>query len=389
MLSLPPLSYILPVAIDESNSLPPNTPKRPWKGVLFPCCGVYGRIYQSLATGRFEGNCPKCGQAAKLGMWSMIFALFLLLPLFGLQSASAADLSAIDSVKPQINEPAPKIRQGLTPLESTDTVPLAKTVKQVPDSLLKSPKTSKLDTTNLMGKKEVTRDSVRFSIFAQTGVSFLSFGERGRFAQALDTMYRDYLGDALNPKDSARVKKQNFQNVNFCFPVYGGVEFRLGQSHHIALGSGIIYDKETVILTDRNSNPHEVYYVIQAFPLFLEWRIGISPRLITLDGHERFSASLRYWWLLGGTEIYSNWGAIKANRDWTGQGWGFSLGYQLLEWKRIRIHGDLGFAVLQATSDSPWSQVVPDYSNKAPRKASWELGGIQLNLRANLGLFKD
>lgn len=380
------VSYILCVTMESKQPHASGNPKRPWKGVLFPCCGVYGRMYQSAATGRFEGNCPRCGQPAKLGLWSLVACLLLLLPLLAAPTVWAADLGSIDTATPAPTQTqSPVIRQGLTAINEPDSTPAA---QPLPDSLLRAPQPKAADTTSLMGKKTVLIDSVRLSLFIQSGVSFLGFEDRDRFAQALDTMYLDYLGEALNPKDSARVKKQSFQNVNFCFPVYAGLEVMLAQGHHIALGAGYIYDKETVVLTDRLSRPHEVYYVLQAIPLFVEWRIGITPRLITLDGHERFSAMIRYWWLLSGTEIYSAWGTAKANTNVYGSGWGLALGYQLLEWKRIRIYGDLGFAVLRATSDDPWSQVVPDYSETKSAKAKWELGGIQLNLRANLGILK-
>ena len=33
---------------------------RPWKGVIYSCCGAYGRIYQNQNTLKWTGNCPKC-----------------------------------------------------------------------------------------------------------------------------------------------------------------------------------------------------------------------------------------------------------------------------------------------------------------------------------------
>lgn len=324
----------------------------------------------------------------------MLVLLFTLVSGIAVQPAWAEDLTTTDTTQ-AITAPAPQkapvIRKGLTAIEDPEqpAAPVdTQTVVPTKDlSKLDSIKTS--DTTNLLGAHKSTIDSIRFSVFAQTGISFLGFDDRTRFAEALDTLYIDYLSDALNSKDSARVKKQNYQNVNFCFPIYGGLDFRLSQVHHIAIGAGYIYDRESVIITDRNSDPHEIFYVLQAVPLFVEWKIGISPRLISLDERQRFSATLRYWWLLSGTEIYSNWGAAKAKSDKAGQGWGFALGYQLLEWKRVRIFGDLGFSILKVSSDDPWSAVVPDYSEEGAGKAKWELGGIQLNLRASLGLLKD
>ena len=39
---------------------PKRTPK-PFLGIHFRCCNVYGRLYKTAAGDRYEGRCPKCG----------------------------------------------------------------------------------------------------------------------------------------------------------------------------------------------------------------------------------------------------------------------------------------------------------------------------------------
>lgn len=34
---------------------------RPWLGVYFHCCQVYGRIYKTKDGVSYEGGCPRCG----------------------------------------------------------------------------------------------------------------------------------------------------------------------------------------------------------------------------------------------------------------------------------------------------------------------------------------
>ena len=42
-----------------------RTPKK-FLGILFECCGVYGRIYQNKDGTAYVGRCPKCMRASKV-----------------------------------------------------------------------------------------------------------------------------------------------------------------------------------------------------------------------------------------------------------------------------------------------------------------------------------
>ena len=344
---------------------PPGQPPRPWKGVLFSCCGVYGRIYQSLSSGRYEGHCPRCGRASIL---QLLFALVLVLIIVAPRSTYA---------DPQ------NLREGLTAIHDPQ------------DSLRPAPLDSVKDSTkNRPPQKNAvvvnTIDSVRLGFFVQAGVNFLQFGDRTRFATALDTIYQEYMAQALDSLDSTLVKKQLFQKVNFCFPIYTGLDWRINQSNHLGLGVGFLYDRESVILTDRNSSAHQIYYVVQSMPVFLEWRIGISPHLMTLEGKQRFSATVRWWWLPTLTEVYSTWGSLSAKTSPWGNGWSASLGYQIIEWKGLRVSADLGYSSLSVDGNAPWSKVLPYSDTSAhPQNASWDLGGIQMNFRVTYGLLKQ
>ena len=39
---------------------------RPFLGILFECCRVYGRAYRGLEGSAYEGRCPGCGRPVRV-----------------------------------------------------------------------------------------------------------------------------------------------------------------------------------------------------------------------------------------------------------------------------------------------------------------------------------
>lgn len=287
----------------------PDSPApRPWKGVIFNCCGVYGRVYQDARTGEWKGFCPRCGRATMLS-WLLLVVVLLC---------------------------------ALTPSSA------------------------------------LAQDSSGLALFVQPSVQFLGFDDRERFQGELDSIYIDYRSAA--GEDSAKVKKQDFQKVNFCFPLYAGLSYAISPRQAVALGAGYFYDREAVVLSDASGDLHELTYTLQGLPAFVEYRLGISPELVSLKEKSQFSLIARWYWFLPGTEIWSTWGHVRAIPEPLGSGWGLSLGYHVGSWRRFSLFGDLGFTSLSVKSHSPWSDLVPTTD---VGKAAWDLGGIQLQLRAS------
>lgn len=230
----------------------------------------------------------------------------------------------------------------------------------------------------------VEHDNSRISIFLQPAISFLSFEEREYFQDAIDTIYRDFMSTALDEAESLTVAKQDFQKVNFCFPITGGLQFQLMEDHFISAGLGFIYDDESVVLTDRKNKTHNFSYTIQGIPLFLEYRLAIPTNFMTLSDGSLFSVAVRWYWALPGTEIYTTWGKLEAEKSIFGSGFGLSLGYMFASWKNFNIFGDIGFSSISVKSKKTFADIVP---NGPDEKAKWDIGGLQLQIRVSFGVW--
>lgn len=232
----------------------------------------------------------------------------------------------------------------------------------------------------------VEHDRSKLSIFVQPSVSFLDFENRKYFQNAVDTIYQSFRESAVTESESLNVAKQDFQKVNFCFPVSAGLQYQVLRDHFISAGIGFIYDNESVVLTDRKNRAHNYSYTIQGVPLFLEYRLAIPKNFMSLSNSSLFSIAARWYWVLPGTEIYTTWGMLEAKTPITGAGFGISLGYLVASWKGFNIYGDVGFSSISVESNKKFSDIVPDGPEE---KAKWNVGGLQMQFRVSFGLWND
>ncbi len=233
---------------------------------------------------------------------------------------------------------------------------------------------------------KVEHDRSRLSVFVQPSVSFLDFENRKYFQNAVDTIYQSFRENALTESESLNVAKQDFQKVNFCFPISAGIQYQVAQDHFISAGIGFIYDNESVVLTDRKNRAHNYSYTIQGVPVFLEYRLAIPKNFMAMSNASLFSIAARWYWVLPGTEIYTTWGMLEAKTPITGAGFGVSLGYLVASWKDFNIYGDIGFSSISVESDKKFSSIVPDGPEE---KAKWNVGGLQMQVRVSFGLWNN
>jgi hypothetical protein len=215
-----------------------------------------------------------------------------------------------------------------------------------------------------------TRRGLHF--FASIGIQFIDFKERSKFQGFLDMQFDKYSDDYTeNSTGYTTPQKQDFQTVNLAFPITAGIIWQFNDMHSLGLGVGFLYDKESVILKDKQDKFDNFSYTLQAFPVFMEYRLQISQSLISIKEVDYFSVLLRYYWMLPGTEIYSSWGKVEADFEPLGNGFGISLGYCFLKWERFEIWGEMGYLSLDVKSND--EKGILD---------SWNLGGISILIRA-------
>lgn len=141
-----------------------------------------------------------------------------------------------------------------------------------------------------------------------------------------------------------------------------------------------------MVLIDRKGRTHNYSYTIQGMPLFLEYRLGIPKNLMTLSGESLFSISVRWYWVLPGTEIYTTWGKLDAKTPVTGAGFGVGVGYLIASWKNFNVYGDIGFSSISVESNKTFADIVPDGPQE---KAKWNIGGLMMQVRVSFGLWNE
>jgi oligoendopeptidase F len=219
-------------------------------------------------------------------------------------------------------------------------------------------------------------DSVKIKpglhFFISVGAQFINFKENAKFQALLDTQFLEFNADYLaDTAGHMRPLRQNFQPVNLAFPVTAGIIWQFNDMHSLGLGATFLYDNESIVLTDKDGASHNLKYTLQAFPVFAEYRLQISPDFISLKNGDYFSLFLRYYWMLPPTEIYSSWGSAVADFEPLGNGLGVFLGYRFWEWNGLNIWGELGYLSLDVKS-----------SDEEGVLNSWNLGGISILIRA-------
>jgi len=316
----------------------------------------------------------------------LLFCLFVVLILGHLTFATAQS--------PQV--PAVADTSVATSKTDTSTV-LADTIPETTDSIASYSDSIAVDSIemdslttepeNVLEGLDLDVDTSRIQLFLRGGIQFVDFAKRELFDADLQRRQQRLLSQAEDFEDSLRVRTevQNYQKVNFAFPLGAGVSWQFLPRHYAGVSLSFFHDYENAILTDRNGNHLELYYALQGVPLNLEYRYRIPTAIAELTNAKEFSLLLRRTWMLPGTEIYSSSGVVEARPSTFGHGWGIYLGYRAFKWRNIIIFGDLGYSSVSVSADGQWNDLIAGSADSS--SVSWNTGGLSLNLSLMVKLF--
>jgi len=273
------------------------------------------------------------------------------------------------------------LQDSLLATGQLDTAAMDTAIVSVPDTTLAVDTTLVQDTT-LTPDTTLTLDTAirdttirkGLHFFASISVQFINFKDRAKFQGYLDEQFAEYQADYNENSEGYLIpQKQDFQRVNLMFPIALGLIWQFNDMHSLGLGGGFMYTNESVILTDKDGKTNNLKYTLQAFPVFAEYRLRISPDLMSLQNGDYFSLFFRYYWMFPPTEIYSTWGQAKADFEPSGNGFGVFLGYRFAEWEGFSVLGEIGYLSLDVKSSAQDALLN-----------SWNLGGIALLVRVML-----
>jgi len=203
------------------------------------------------------------------------------------------------------------------------------------------------------------------------GVDFFDFDGKEQFQNSLNTRISG---------DTTLSTLQPYENVHLAFPLGLQINVPIQTYLDLVLKTHSYWYQQTAILGNKTTKAHvaDESYNVQGNLGGLGLRYYLPPAFISVSGQMTLYAQTVWYWNLGNSEIYSNYGSASANFDPTGSGFEIQLGYLQPLTKAWQITNSLGFIHQSFDSDTEWKNVV-EYAPQAG-KAHWGSSGIQANI---------
>jgi hypothetical protein len=145
--------------------------------------------------------------------------------------------------------------------------------------------------------------------------------------------------------------------------------------------------KQTAVLRRRSAGtgaslpPTEEFFAVQAHLGGAGLRFYLPPDLLSVTGKLGLYVQGVYYWLLGGTELYTRHGSAPAEFDPAGSAWEIQLGFNQVVTRPWTISAGLGYMQQHFLSDRPWSAILAD--DPPPGEVEWGSAALQGFLQFN------
>ena len=219
-----------------------------------------------------------------------------------------------------------------------------------------------------------------WSVVGELGYYFINFGDRYRMENEYDYELNILRQAADADSTSSGLEKaQEFEKVNFAFPVTLAFRYHPDTSYSLGVGMKYFGHTQEAILKDKDTNNIPIEYSLDAYTVFIEYRSLVSQELITLRNGVRFSYGIKYYWAMPFSHVAFSDKKIYSEFDPMGNGFSFHLGYTIRWFGRYQFNGELEYSRVNMQGEFPWSSILKSESGSS-EKASWGVGGIGFHL---------
>lgn len=204
------------------------------------------------------------------------------------------------------------------------------------------------------------------------GVNFLDLDAKEEFQAALESRLRRDSLDALQP----------YEPVHIALPVGIQALWPLGPWFDLVARTQSYWYKQTAVLGRQGgATVGEQFFAVQTHLGGGGLRYYVPPALLSVSGKLGLYVQGVYYWLLGASEIYTNYGVAPAKFDPAGSAWEIQLGFNRAATRFWSISGSLGFLQQHYLSDRTWSAILVD--NVPPGKVEWSASALQASFQCN------
>ncbi len=183
---------------------------------------------------------------------------------------------------------------------------------------------------------------------------------------------------------------QPFESVHLAFPGGGMGAYPINRYLDVSvMVQGFWYAQTAVFDLPGEETPppiSEERYAVQAWLGGVGAKYLIPKNFLSVTGQPGLYVGYWHFWNLGGSELYTGYGAAPAEFDAGGSGYEIQVGFQHQSSKSWFWNGNIGFQNLHFSSDRTWGDMLGDRGSDATQqppldeRVEWSLSGLRFGL---------